>query len=163
MSYRCPYTEVCRAQASREFVDHPDLITLFTQRLQCGERDEMKAQRCATLLGLAEQEFPTLGQYVQKQRRGIQLPQRELAEQAGMDLQALRDLELNKLDPQQLPVGLIERLAHVLAAPVEYIKVLARITSQAGLPRQGVVFARTIVLQKKNPEEEGLGEGEALP
>lgn len=145
MSYQCPYTEVCRAQALREFADTPELAALFTRRLQCGERDAAKARRCATLLGLAEQAFPTLGQYVQEQRRGLQMPQGTLAEQAGIGLQELRDLELNKLDPQKLPGALIERLAQLLMAPAEYLKALARITSQAGTPRQGVVFARTII------------------
>lgn len=149
MTYRCPYTEVCRAQALREFAATPELAALFTQRLQCGERDSVKAQRCATLLGLAEQEFPTLGQYVQEQRRGLQLPQRELAQQAGIELQALRDLELNKLDPQTLPGAIIEQLATILTAPVEYLKALARITSQAGTPRQGTVFARTIIVDEQ--------------
>lgn len=152
MTYRCAYTEVCRAQALRELTDTPELAALFTLRLQCGERNSLKAQRCATLLGLAEQEFPTLGQYVQEQRRERDLPQRTLAQQTGIDLQALRDLELNKLDPQQLPSGLIERLAGALAAPVEYLKALARITSQAGLPRQGTVFARTIIVDEQQSD-----------
>ena len=149
MTYRCPYTEVCRAQALREFVTTPELAALFTRQLQCGERDSVKAQRCATLLGLAEQEFPTLGQYVQEQRRGLQLPQRELAQQAGIELQELRDLELNKLDPPTLPSSIIEQLATILTAPVEYLKALARITSQAGMPRQGTVFARTILVDEQ--------------
>jgi DNA-binding XRE family transcriptional regulator len=149
MSYRCPYTEVCRAQALREFAATPTLATLFTRRLQCGEREALKARRCATMLGLAEQEFPTLGQYVQAQRRGLELPQHELARQAGLDLQALRDLELNKLDPQALSGAIIERLAAALTAPLEYLKALARITSQAGLPRQGVVFARSIMVDEQ--------------
>lgn len=149
MGFRCPYTEVCRAQALREFADIPELAAMFTQRLQCREDDSVKAQRCATMLGLAEQEFPTLGQYVQEQRRGLQLPQRELAQQAGIELQELRDLELNKLDPQTLPGSIIEQLATILTAPVEYLKALARITSQAGTPRQGTVFARTIIVDEQ--------------
>jgi DNA-binding XRE family transcriptional regulator len=149
MSYRCPYTEVCRAQALREFAATPELATLFTQRLQCGERDAGKAQRCARLLGLAEQQFPTLGLYVQQQRRGLQLPQGQLAQQVGLALQELRELELNKLDPQALPAAIIERLATALRAPADYLKVLARITSQAGTPRQGTVFARTIIVDER--------------
>lgn len=149
MSYRCPYTEVCRAQALREFAETPELAALFAHRLQCGERDSLKAQRCAALLGLAEQQFPTLGQYVQEQRRGLQLPQGRLAEQVGLALQELRELELNKLDPQRLPGAMIERLAAALRAPVDYLKALAHITSQAGLPRQGTVFARTIVVDER--------------
>lgn len=152
MSYRCPYTEVCRAQALREFTSTPELAALFLQRLQCGERDSAKAQRCASLLGLAEQKFPTLGQYVQEQRRGLQLPQHELAQQAGIELQDLRDLELNKLDPQRLSGAIIERLAASLTASVEYLKSLARITSQAGTPRQGVVFARSIIVDDQTAE-----------
>ena len=146
MMYRCPYTEICRAQALREFAEIPELAMLFTQRLQCSERDSVKALRCATLLGLAEQEFPTLGQYVQEKRRELQIPQGKLAEQAGIDLQELRDLELNKLDPQGLPGAVIERIAAALAAPVDYLRALARITTQAGTPRQGVVFARSIIV-----------------
>jgi DNA-binding XRE family transcriptional regulator len=145
MSYRCPYTEVCRAQALREFAATPELAALFARRLQCGERDQIKAQRCATLLGLAEQQFPTLGQYVQEQRRGLQLPQGQLAEQVGLNLQDLRELELNKLDPQGLSASIIERLAAALRASTDYLKALARMTSQAGTPRQGTVFARTII------------------
>lgn len=152
MSYRCPYTEVCRAQALREFAETPELAALFAHRLQCGERDSAKAQRCATLLGLSEQQFPTLGQYVQEQRRGLQLPQGQLAEQVGLDLQKLRELELNKLDPQRLPGAIIERLAAALRAPVDYLKALARMTSQAGTPRQGTVFARTIVADDQPSE-----------
>lgn len=149
MSYRCPYTEVCRAQAMREFAETPELAALFAHRLQCGERDSAKAQRCATLLGLAEQQFPTLGQYVQEQRRGLQLPQGQLAAQVGLDLQELRELELNKLDPQTLSGSIIDKLAAILRAPADYLKALARMTSQAGLPRQGTVFARTIVADER--------------
>ncbi|MEI6777552.1 MAG: hypothetical protein WCK70_11690 [Chloroflexales bacterium] len=152
MNFRCPYTEVCRAQAMREFAATPDLAALFAQRLQCGEQDTVKAQRCATMLGLAEQEFPTFGHYIQSQRRDRQLPQGTVAEQAGLTLQELRDLELNKLDPKRLPGGLIERLACALTAPVEYLKTLARITSQAGLPRQGTVFARSILVAEQPNE-----------
>jgi hypothetical protein len=152
MSFRCPYTEVCRAQALREFADMPELAAMFTQRLQCREQDSAKAQRCATMLGLAEQEFPTLGSYVQAQRRERQLPQGALAAQAGLNLQDLRDLELNKLDPQGLPGAIVERLAAALAAPVEYLKALARITAQAGSPRHGTVFARSILVDDQSGE-----------
>jgi hypothetical protein len=152
MSFRCPYTEVCRAQALREFADMPELATLFTRRLQCGEHDALKAQRCATMLGLAEQEFPTLGSYVQDQRRARQIPQGTLAAQVGIDLQELRDLELNKLDPQRLAGSMVERIASALAAPVEYLKALARITAQAGSPRQGTVFARSILVDDQPAE-----------
>lgn len=152
MSFRCPYTEVCRAQALREFADMPDLAAMFTRRIQCREDDPARAQRCATMLGLAEQQFPTLGQYVQEQRRGLQLPQGKLAEQVGLDLQELRELELNKLDPQRLPGIMIDRLAAALRAPVEYLRALARITSQAGTPRQGMVFARTITVDDQPGE-----------
>lgn len=149
MSYRCPYTEVCRAQAMREFAETPELAALFAHRLQCGERDEVKAQRCASLLGLAEQQFPTLGQYVQEQRRGLQMPQGVLAENLGIDLQELRDLELNKVDPRTLPGGLVERIAVALRASADYLKALANITSQAGTPRHGTVFARTIIVDEQ--------------
>lgn len=149
MSFRCPYTEVCRAQALREFADMPELAAMFTQRLRCHEDDSVKAQRCATMLGLPEQQFPTLGQYVQEQRRGLQLPQGQLAEQVGLGLQELRELELNKLDPQTLPSSMLERLATILTAPVDYLKALAQITSQAGTPRQGTVFARTIIVDER--------------
>lgn len=152
MSFRCPYTEVCRAQALREFADMPELTTLFTRRLQCGEQDSLKAQRCATMLGLAEQEFPTLGAYVQDQRRARQIPQGALAAQVGIDLQELRDLELNKLDPQRLAGSMVERIASALAAPVDYLKALARITAQAGSPRQGTVFARSILVDDQPAE-----------
>lgn len=152
MSYRCPYTEVCRAQALREFADMPDLAVMFTQRLQCREDDSLKAQRCATLLGLAEQQFPTLGAYVQAQRRERQIPQHALAQQVGIELQDLRDLELNKLDPQRLPAPIVEGIASLLAAPVEYLKALARITVQAGSPRQGTVFARSILVDEQPGE-----------
>jgi hypothetical protein len=152
MSFRCPYTEVCRAQAMREFAETPELAVLFARRLQCGEQDSVKAQRCATMLGLAEQEFPTLGTYVQAQRRQRELPQGTLAALAGIALQELRDLELNKLDPQHLSSSIVERLAAALAAPVEYLKALARITVQAGSPRQGTVFARTILVDDQPGE-----------
>jgi hypothetical protein len=152
MSFRCPYTEVCRAQAIREFTDTPELAALFTRRIQCSEGDSAKAQRCAIMLGLAEQEFPTLGTYVQEQRRGLLLPQGRLAEQAGLALQELRDLELNKLDPQHLSGSVFERLAAALAAPVDYLKTLAHITTQAGSPRHGVVFARTILVDDQPGE-----------
>ncbi|MBX0328566.1 helix-turn-helix transcriptional regulator [Oscillochloris sp. ZM17-4] len=149
MIFRCPYIEVCRAQAMREFAATPELAVLFARRLQCGEQDSVKAQRCATMLGLAEQEFPTLGTYVQAQRRQRELPQGALAAQAGIDLQELRDLELNKLDPQRISGVIIERLASALAAPVEYLKALARITAQAGSPRHGTVFARSILVDEQ--------------
>jgi hypothetical protein len=152
MSFRCPYTEVCRAQALREFAATPDLAVLFARRLQCGEQDSVKAQRCATMLGLAEQEFPTLGSYVQTQRRERQIPQGALAAQAGIELQDLRDLELNKLDPQRLAGSIVEQIAAALAAPVEYLKALARITAQAGSPRHGTVFARSILVDEKSGE-----------
>ena len=146
MSFRCPYTEVCRTQAQRKFAATPELSVLFAQRLRCGEQDVVKAERCATMLGLAEQQFPTLGAYVQAQRRERQIPQQTLAQQAGIALQDLRDLELNKFDPRQLHGSSIEQLAAVLAAPVEYLKTLAHITVQAGSPRQGTVFARSILV-----------------
>jgi hypothetical protein len=152
MSFRCPYTEVCRAQALREFAEMPELAALFTQRLQCREQDVIKAQRCATMLGLAEQAFPTLGRYVQDQRRERQIPQGQLAAQVGIELQDLRDLELNKLDPQRLAGSMVERIAAALAAPAEYLKALARITAQAGSPRQGTVFARTILVDEQPGE-----------
>lgn len=152
MSFRCPYTEVCRAQALREFTDMPELAAMFTRRLQCREQDATKAQRCATMLGLAAQEFPTLGSYVQAQRRERQIPQGALAAQAGIGLQDLRDLELNKLDPQRLAGGIVERIAAALAAPAEYLKALARITAQAGNPRHGTVFARSILVDDQPAE-----------
>jgi DNA-binding XRE family transcriptional regulator len=152
MSFKCPYTEVCRAQALREFAEVPELAAMFAQRLQCGEQDVLKAQRCATLLGLAEQAFPTLGQYVQQQRRDRQLRQGELAAQVGLELQELRDLELNKLDPAQIAYPILEGLASALAISAAYLKSLARITTQAGTPRQGIVFARSIVPDEQTHE-----------
>ncbi|EFO79477.1 hypothetical protein OSCT_2603 [Oscillochloris trichoides DG-6] len=153
MTFRCPYTEICRAQALREFAEIPDLAALFTQRLQCGERDPQKAHRCATILGLAEQEFPTLGYFVQTQRRESDIPQRLFAQQVGMTVQELRDLELNKLDLRKLSITLIEHLAIALNVSAEYLKMLARFTTQAGNPRQGTVFARTILVETQSKEQ----------
>ncbi|WP_129628250.1 helix-turn-helix transcriptional regulator [Candidatus Oscillochloris fontis] len=153
MTFRCPYTDICRAQALREFAETPDLAALFTQRLQCGERDSQKAHRCAIILGLAEQQFPTLGNYVQTQRRESDIPQRILAQKVGMTVQELRDLELNKLDPRKFSTGLIEHLALALNASAEYLKMLARFTTQAGNPRHGTVFARTILIDTNSKEQ----------
>lgn len=152
MSYTCPYSEVCRAQALREFAATPELAALFAQRLRCGEQDATNARRCASMLGLAEQEFPTIGSYVQAQRRQRQIPQHALATQLGVELQELRDLELNKLDPQRLQAGFLEQIAAALAAPAEYLKALARITAQAGSPRHGTVFARSILVEDRPSE-----------
>jgi transcriptional regulator with XRE-family HTH domain len=132
----------------------PELATIFSQRIQCGERNPERAHSCAVRLGLTEKELPTLGKYVQEQRRAKLVPQIRFAQQAGIDLQALRDLELNKLDPTKLPQRILERIANALSAPVEYLIVLAKLTSQAGSPRQGTVFARTLIARDERSESQ---------
>lgn len=154
MSFKCPYTEVCRAEALIEFAAVPQLAALFSERLQCTERDSQRAHRCALVLGLTEKELPTLGKYVQEQRRASDLPQVQLAKQVGINIQVLRDLELNKVDPTRLPRGVLERIAEAISTPVDYLVSLAKLTSKAGLPRQGTVFARTVLLDDEAPESE---------
>jgi hypothetical protein len=143
MTFKCPYTEVCRAEGLRQFADAPELAMIFSQRLQCGERDSERAHRCAARLGLTEKELPTLGAYIQEQRRAKLVPQSQFAQEAGIDIQVLRDLELNKLDPARLPHRMLVRVAETLSAPIEYLTALAKLTSQAGSPRQGIAFTRT--------------------
>lgn len=154
MSFKCPYTEICRAEGLRQSAEVPELAAMFNQRLQCGERNPERAQRCATRLGLVEKELPTLGRYVQEQRRVKQLPQAQFAQQIGLEIQALRDLELNKLDPTSLPRRIFDSIATVLSASSDYLVALAQLTSQAGSPRQGTVFARTIVSNEQSPESQ---------
>ncbi|HEY0733821.1 MAG TPA: hypothetical protein VGD69_02865 [Herpetosiphonaceae bacterium] len=154
MSFKCPYTEICRAEALRQFAEVPELAALFNERLQCAERNSERAHRCATRLGLVEKELPTLGKYVQEQRRAKQLPQAQFAQQVGLEIQALRDLELNKLDPTKLPRRIFDSIATVLSASSDYLLTLAQLTSQAGSPRQGIVFARTIISNEQSPESQ---------
>src|SRR4051812_11463754 len=115
MTYKCPHTEICRAEALREFARFPELALIVEQRIQCSERDPGRAQRCATRLGLTELELPTLGGYIQERRRSQQIPQGQLAQQVGVKLQVLRDVELDKADPTKLPRSLIERIAAALS------------------------------------------------
>lgn len=145
MPFKCPYTEVCRAEALCKFAAVPELAALFSERLQCAERDPERAHSCAVRLGLTEKELPTLGKYIQEQRRAKNVPQAYLAEQIGLSVQVLRDLELNKLDPTKISRRVLKHLATTLSAPVDYLVSLAKLTSKAGLPRQGTVFARTVV------------------
>ncbi len=58
MAFKCPYTEICRADALHQFAELPELAALFSQRLQCGERNAANAYRCATRLQLVEEELP---------------------------------------------------------------------------------------------------------
>jgi transcriptional regulator with XRE-family HTH domain len=144
MTFKCPYTEVCRADALQQFADAPELAAIFSQRLQCGERNPDRAHRCAVRLALTEKELPTLGSYIQEQRRAKLVPQAQFAQQVGIDIQALRDLELNKLDPVSVPQRILASMAQALSAPADYLAVLARLTTKAGLPRQGTIFARSV-------------------
>ncbi len=156
VNFKCPYTEICRADALHQFAELPELALLFSQRLQCAERNEANAYRCAARLQLIDKELPTLGRYVQEQRRAKQVPQAAFAAQVGMDIQTLRDLELNKLNPTRLPRRILEGIATILSAPADYLVALAKLTSQAGSPRQGTIFARAVLPTNDEPSEPQL-------
>jgi hypothetical protein len=142
MTYKCPHTEICRAEALREFARFPELALIVQQRTQCSERDPDRAQRCATRLGLTELELPTLGGYIQERRRSQQIPQGQLAQQIGVELQVLRDVELDKADPTKLPRPLIERIATALSESAEYLVALTRIHRHSNTQRLGAAFTR---------------------
>lgn len=154
MTYRCPYTELCRAEAIKNFAAVPELAAIFTERLQCTERVPERAHRCAERLKLTEKELPTFGKYIQDERRSLSVGQADFADTIEMPIQSLRDLELNKLDPTGLPRRVLERIATVLAAPTDYLVMLAKLSSRAGLPRGGVVFARTVLVDDETREPE---------
>ena len=151
-TFRCPYTDVCKAQALQEFANAPEIVAVIGQRLQCNERDSEVAQRCPRSLGLAESQFPTFGQYVQQQRRAKDIPQAQFASKIGVELQELRELEVNKLDPQLLAQHVIEKIAITLESSIEYLRALSSLTRQAGMPRQGTVFARRIISHNEPPQ-----------
>ena len=142
MTYKCPYTDVCRAETLRDFARFPELALVVQQRLQCSERDPGRAKRCATRLGLTELELPTFGGYIQERRRSQQIPQRQLAQQVGVDLQVLRDVELEKTDPTKLPVSVIERIATALSESAAYLVALTHIPNHSNVQRLGVAFTR---------------------
>lgn len=143
MTYKCPYTDICRAEALREFADIPEFTIILQQRVQCSERDDGRARRCATRLGLTTLELPSLGGYIQERRRSQHIPQQQLAQNIGVDIQVLRDLELNKADPTKLSRPLIERIAIALSESVDYLIALSRSASIANTPRIGAAFTRT--------------------
>lgn len=143
MKYKCPYTDICRAEALRQFADFPEFALIVQQRLQCNEQDDARARRCATRLGLIELQLPSLGGYIQERRRSQHIPQRQLAQQVGVDVQMLRDLELDKTDPSNLPRLLLERFAGALSESVEYLSALTRIGVSSSAPRLGAAFTRT--------------------
>lgn len=66
----------------------------------------------------------------------------------------MRDLELNKLDPVRIPRRVLEKIADVLSAPADYMVSLARLTSKSGTPRQGTVFARTVLVEDETTESD---------
>jgi transcriptional regulator with XRE-family HTH domain len=142
MTYKCPYTEVCRAETLREFARFPELALIVQERLQCSESDDGRARRCATRLGLTTLTLPTLGGYIQERRRTQHIPQQQLAQQVGVDVQLLRDLELNKTDPAKLPRSLLEQIASALSESVEYLVALTRKASSSNTPRLGAAFTR---------------------
>ena len=143
MTFRCPYTEQCRAKAILNFAEAPELAAVFQSRLQCSVRDPEKAARCAAQLGLTEARLSAFGSYVQEQRRARQLPQAQVAHDVGIDVQELRDIELNKVAPQQLTQHIIDRIAQAIAAPAEYLRTLARAAQATPSLRTGAAFART--------------------
>jgi transcriptional regulator with XRE-family HTH domain len=151
MTYKCPYTELCRAEGLREMARFPELALIFQERIQCSERDAVRAERCATRLGLKEIELPALGTYIQDRRRAHHIPQRELAQQVGVDIQVLRDLELNKADPRKLSRSILERIATALSESVDYLAALTRDTSITSRPRLGASFTR-ITTSEENQE-----------
>ena len=142
MTYKCPYTEVCRAEALRELACFPELALIVQQRVQCSERDPSRAERCATRLGLTTLELPALGTYIQERRRAQLIPQRQLAQQIGVDVQLLRDLELNKADLRGLSHPFLEQLATALSESVEYLAALIRVSLPSGTARLGAAFTR---------------------
>lgn len=143
MTYKCPYTELCRAEALREFADFPEFTIILQQRLQCSERDDTRARQCAVRLGLSTLEVPSLGDYIQARRRSQQIPQHSFAQNIGVDLQVLRDLELNKTDSTKIPRSLIERIANALSESVDYLIAISHKPSLRNTSRIGAAFTRT--------------------
>lgn len=143
MTYKCPYTHECRARALKELETMPDLLVLAQARTHCIETDPGRALRCAKRLGLTETAMPSFGAYVQERRRAHQMPQATLAEQAGISVQTVRDLELNKLGHGILSPSLIQRIAVALSESSEYLMSLTRGNISSSSSRQGLSFART--------------------
>lgn len=139
---KCPYTEICRAEALETFADAPELLAVFQHRTQCSEQNERRAIRCATRLGLTEKTLPTLGGYVQQRRREQNLPQLRLAREVGIELQTLRDLENNKLEKTKVSQSLIERLGKALSASSDYLAALIRHAAPPAAPRLRTSFTR---------------------
>lgn len=143
MTYKCPYTELCRTEALREFADFPEFTIILQQRLQCSERDDSRARQCAVRLGLPTLEIPSFGGYIQARRRAQHISQHSFAQNIGVDLQVLRDLELNKADSTKIPRSLIESIANALSESVDYLIAISRKPSLLNTSRIGAVFART--------------------
>lgn len=143
MTYRCPYTETCRAEALRALAEVPALATVFEQQLQCTERDPQRAERCAQHIGLINVTLPALGQYVQERRRAQQIPVAQLAQAAGVDIVTLRDLEANKLDVRRLSREVLDQIAAGISASGAYLTALARNSLPQAGTRQGFAFTRT--------------------
>jgi Predicted transcriptional regulators len=139
---KCPYTEICRAEALKDFEQFPELIAVFQQRTQCSEQNEQRALRCATRLGLTEKPLPALGSYIQEQRRSQRITQSALAQQVGVDIQTLRNLENNKLPSSSISQSLLEGLGKALSTSVEYLKSLVRDATTPAPSRMGAVFTR---------------------
>ena len=126
----------------KSFASTPELLALFQQQPYCSEQNESRALRCATRLGLTEKTLPTLGSYVQERRRTQNIPQSALAQQVGVDLQTLRELELNKLDTAKISLSLVNHLATALSESVDYLATLLRNAARPAAPRLGTMFTR---------------------
>lgn len=152
MTYKCPYTHQCRAQALKELETMPDLLLLAQARTHCVETDPGRALRCAKRLGLTETSMPSLGTYIQAKRRAYHMPQAALAERAGINVQTVRDLELNKLGQGTLSPSLVQRIAGALSESAEYLMSLTRGNALPPSSRQGASFAR--ITQEESQEEQ---------
>ena len=82
------------------------------------------------------------GSYVQERRRAQQIPVARLAQETGVDILTLRDLEANKLDARSLSREMLERLAAGISTSAAYLAALARNSFQHASPRQGFAFTR---------------------
>lgn len=143
MTHKCAHTETCRAEALRTLAEVPALAAIFEQRLQCTERDPLRAARCAQQIGLINVTLPALGEYVQERRRAQQIPVAQLAQEAGVDIVTLRDLEANKLDSRRLSREVLDRIATGISASGAYLTALARNSLPQVSSRQGLAFTRT--------------------